>query len=561
MAENSLKPSLLDKIHRPLFFLIAAVGIWARFHELAWHFTHADDIGVVKYILEARPFGGQFFAIAKNYTYAPFQFLFTALLINEHQTYREMLFWGRLPSCIFGALGIFAAAGFYRFYENLKSPKMILTAALIALSWPAIVNAKQMHNYALGITAAMMLPGVLVFYLQERNYSLPRMLILSAILALLSHMHYQILFFVPALYTALFVAAFRGKGEIKPILINFAASAGIWLLVILPMWHYFLQPHANLPLNAWSCGPDWQYCFRANPQDPPIENIFYSLIFFLGNIFEIFQINTAFIKETHPLFLITSGILFIFFIMGCISYACGKKAERNPAAPYLGIFFGLTMLLWAVLVVAGKIPFGPTRHNLILLPIMAVTASEGMGWIQQKVKWEGLAAGISLFALALFLLQAPQVFRERHDPFTEERFQGWLEQYHPDAMIYADATIQMGVMPVVRKYYDFTEQGFFVDGLIHGPVIKSETLAWVSHRRPITNEQYDHVRDALNRYLMINNYLRNKQNLPPLDMLPYSSGDYEAERVLEIPSDTEIEFSSRTKNGVNGLFFYILKRP
>ena len=72
------------KIYFLFLALILAVGIYARFADLGWHFTNVDDRGVAEVILEnnhTNEYG--FFPIPRYYTYAPFQYFITPFLISE----------------------------------------------------------------------------------------------------------------------------------------------------------------------------------------------------------------------------------------------------------------------------------------------------------------------------------------------------------------------------------------------------------------------------------------------------------------------------------------------
>src|SRR5690606_3243572 len=113
------------------------------------------DIGVAKSILDHERSGspGTFTSVARFWTYAPFQFWFTPLLIHPDQTYREFLFWGRLPSVFFSVLGLALLAFFYRLYDRWKTGRVFAALAILAFSWENIIHARQMHNYALGVTA------------------------------------------------------------------------------------------------------------------------------------------------------------------------------------------------------------------------------------------------------------------------------------------------------------------------------------------------------------------------------------------------------------------------
>jgi len=81
-----------------LIIIVILIGCYARFTDLSWHFSHVDDIGVAKSILDYKSRGAfGVFAVSNRWTYAPGQFLITAFLIHPNQTYRDLLFSGTTP--------------------------------------------------------------------------------------------------------------------------------------------------------------------------------------------------------------------------------------------------------------------------------------------------------------------------------------------------------------------------------------------------------------------------------------------------------------------------------
>jgi len=182
-----------------LVFLIAIVviiGAAVRLTGLGTYQTHVDDVGVARTLLYPQmsydpinktindinnpQYNSRVYAMGRialgylhyennNYlikiiiiplcgTYAPLQFMSTALLISTAQTYRQILFWGRLPSAILGVLTLFLIILFYRkFPRPQKYYYMLASVALFAFSLESISYAKQMEHYGSGPFAIMML--------------------------------------------------------------------------------------------------------------------------------------------------------------------------------------------------------------------------------------------------------------------------------------------------------------------------------------------------------------------------------------------------------------------
>ena len=184
------KPRIIfrKKINLKILFicLLILAGSWVRWIDLAWHFSHIDDISPLAQIVEQKRSGGFDLFVVPSFsnnhqsstglpvgewslrpkggersskyvdgatgstrgesTYAPFQFFFTTFLISPEQNYRDLLFWGRLPSCLFSILGLIALIIFYSKYAAKNSWAVISSVALLAFSWENIIFAKQSSN-------------------------------------------------------------------------------------------------------------------------------------------------------------------------------------------------------------------------------------------------------------------------------------------------------------------------------------------------------------------------------------------------------------------------------
>jgi hypothetical protein len=206
---------------------IALTGIYARFVELAWHFTNVDDLGIAEIIFASEPRWNVFHLLI-TLTNAPFEYLFTYFLISPNQGYRELLFWGRLPSCVAGILAIVALILFYRRYSKGRIWEAFLPTALLACSWENIAYAKQMFSYAIGVLAAAL--SFVLFVNNLKDKLILKSLILTSLgLAVLCSMQYQMFLFIPAFFLALFAYHFR-KVKKKLVLVrDFVISEIVFL--------------------------------------------------------------------------------------------------------------------------------------------------------------------------------------------------------------------------------------------------------------------------------------------------------------------------------------------
>lgn len=547
-----------------LIALILAAAVWARFQGLAWHFTHNDDIGVAKTILDRKlSTGNAWAAVPEIWTYAPFQFLLTNLLLSNQDTYRGLLYWGRVPSAIAGIAGVVLSFRFYRRFEGKQSWTALSAAALIACSWENIIHAKQMHNYALGVPAAF---GVLLLLLagfKVTQRGIFRSALIGAALAALVSMHYEILFFVPAFFLTLFLHGIvERRGSIAFQLGRVAAGAGAFLLCLYPLWLFFISTHLDKRKDGWSWGPAQEFVLRFNEDAGLGEKIFGTFTFYLRNFFGVLQANLAFVPDGHFLYLpAVYYALSIFFVLGIISFMDTASREKR----ILGWFFALTIATWFVLVAFEKLALAPTRHNLILLPLMAIITAEGAGYFFVRLFAKAGAARavhgtFAAFALTSFILTYPQFLAERRDPFEEELIMQKIREYEVDAVIPPAAVQHITAMKSVREHF-----GYYMPGLMESEIIAADnppykTIAWISHRLKLTPDNFEIIRRGVNDYLQNRNFFQTRMGKKPVPFLDYRFADFEIIYSEEKDSSVEIDFSNRTRNGTNSYYFYILKR-
>lgn len=556
--------------------VIILFGVAVRFYELAWHFAPYDDLGVAKTIMDYRH-GGDFgwFAVPSHWNYSPFQFLITPLLINLDQPYREFLFWGRLPSALFSSMGLVLFVLFYKRMYGYKNWKVFPALALVAFCWENIIFAKQMHNYALGVTAAIILLWILAGYLRDQNFSLGKLLLSGILLAVLCIMQYSVLFFIPAFYLTVFLYGLRCASSKGIVFRNVAVSGIVFVLAFAPVAYYFLFHHLqsnNAGLSDWNKGEGLEFFFHVSDGMSFWEKLRYSFHFFTTNFYLILKMNTAVFSEDHVAYPIVSNIFVGLFWLGVVSYWDTRSIRKR----FLGIFFLTLMATWAGLVVLQKLTLSPTRHSLILLPFIAVTVAEGMAypvdkWRLWQQRWRGgrrlsciVLASCALIITILFCRHYPQFLNERRDPFNEVELTTLLKEYQVDTVIPALWALQVEMLKGVRDEYDYygkkVIRGFKEYGLITNGPAPYKRIAWISHRQKITPILFEQVRQSLNKYIYVTNRIRIHRGEPPLDLMRYPASAYRIIYQKEIDSDREIEFSNITKSGINGYFVYILER-
>ena len=550
----------MKKYYLILAGLMIVIGFYARFDDLAWHFTHIDDVGVARTILSYR-YGDEFglFAPSIKSTYSPFQYLFTSLLLNFDQSYRELLFWGRLPSCIFSILSLLFYFFLVRKLDKDDPWSSLIGLAIFTLSLENIIMAKFMGNYALGVLALVLLMILLVDELKKNVFSLKRLLMQSFFLAIFCTMQYSILFFIPAYFLTVFLRHLKWAKYKMILTLNYILGGIFFLAMVFPVWFYFLRGRADAGITFWNKGPKGVFMFMWQDGMDIMDKIIYTAKFFVLNTFYIIQSNTAFIPEDHPLFFPVSVGLTLVLLLGIIRFVFTKDNVKK----FLGIFMGASYLVWCVLVVLQKLTLSPTRHSLIWLPVMALLISEGVAWMIQPHRPDEvtnkrpafkftLVCGLTVFIVLLFSLNFSEFLQKRKDPFVESKIFQTLKENKVDSIIMDGWTNQIEVMKSIREFYNYFERDVGPFALICNGPQPYRKIAWISHRVDLDPKAFQIAQARINNYLIYRG-----RNFPLL-RAPLSDYHIVFKEVME--TDVEFEFSKKTKNGSNSIYFYILEK-
>ncbi len=547
--------------------LIIVTGIFARVYDLSGHFSHIDDIGVAKTILDHKLADkSPFLAVPSRWTFAPFQYFITPFLVSIDHTYRQLLFWGRLPSCFFGILGIFFMIQFYRLYEGDFSYKTLVPLFFFCCTWENIIFSKLMYNYALAVTAFVVLLILYMDYLKKMNFTLKKVLFNSLCLGALCWMHYIFLYFVPVFYLCTFLYACQFTENKGKVVLQYCLGGIVVIVSVFPLWFLFLRKliaSGHYGLYGWNSGIDKEFVFHL-PEAGFFHDIGYAVSFFFKNFFYIFQLNTGFFPNTHSIFLPLSIVFLIFFVIGFFRLLTHKNLHKR----YLGIFFVVTIIVWILLVCTQRLTFSPTRHNFIFMPLIVITLTEGLYLVLKEI---GKRIGRSHFKdwgqaviivglLILFGCHYQTFLIERKDRLNEQEILKIVKTYNVDTIILAVWTQQVEMMKSIRDHFQFYETGFREDANISKGPSTYKRIAWISHRDKFSPKSYERARSAVNHYIYYTNPRRVKRNKKELSLLRYTFRSYRVIYKKVIDSDVELEFDNRTHNGTNNLYIYILER-
>jgi len=439
--------------------LVLVLGGWVRFWDLPHHFTNTDDLGIIEVTFEAQK-AGNLFHLPTILTNAPFQYVLTYFLISEKMNYEQLLFWGRLPSCLFGSGALAVLLLFYFDFTRKQGTKAFLALVLLACSWEAIIFSKQTHSYSIGVLAATLL--CLLFNDQMKRRPQTSAIGLGILLALIASMQYQALIFLPAFLISLYLYHRPYAESQTALLKKLGVSAFVCGALFFPVWKFFLrikadQFHTTLD---WTLGPNREFAFPHLEAAPVFEAIFKTIWFYIKNFYFIFESKISFIPDDFFLFPAITLCLFMLFCLGVIHFFI----TPNRKTRYVGIFFGGCLLTWWILVPLKQFPYTPSRHTLILLPFFCITIAEGWDGLRRLLKKASLpyprylfdrlaiAAGISI--LFLFIPFYPHFLAERKNPIREKEVCGLIEKYKVDALLFDRRSLHLEYMPCVRTLAD-----------------------------------------------------------------------------------------------------------
>jgi len=584
-----------------LAFLILLLGAYVRLSQLNTHFVHVDDIGVAAFILDPKAsvyvedsvqkilsqegltgalvhalneVGAlepliRYSLIPSRMTYAPLQYLITPWLLDVGQPYREVLFWGRFPSFVFGVLGIALVAVFhFRTRDEEWQWKALISVTLMSLSWENIIYADQMSNFSFGVLAVVLLVIRLWSDLNASEPSLRRVLVSAAVLAGLSYAHYQIMFLVPAYYLTLLHCHWCNALPKLPLAGRFAASGVLYLLLIAYLFR-FLRHMGGSGIH-WNAGPSGEFVLDVDATAGLVLAIGRAVTFYCTNGLIVLQSNLAVVPENHTMSGVLATVLTILFGLGLVGFARSASPEKRC----LGTFLLLSAFTWASLVLLRKLSLSPTRHSLVLLPLAVLIIAEGAGVVVEKASaaWPGwrrwmapaVCLGTAALLLISFLACYPDQAQARRDPFNEAELRTVMQRFQVTRIISYDWTWQTAFMTdllsccnLFRDPFDYGKAGSLRYDHTRDWGEWAETtgrsgggsVAFISHRSPLTPTRFEEIKRE------------HRDCLPVCLALEGSLADYQVLYALERPSDVEVEFSARTHNGTNGFFLYVLSGP
>ena len=560
----------------------ALIGLFTiiRLPLLSTHFTHVDDIGVASTILKAKTQPSVYeglkgriydtahpeylsnkyrvfrfadkigilsrletvkvlFIVSLTWTYAPLQFLLTGFLIHANTSYEQNLILGRSPSLLAFLAGCFLLILLTRkIYNNDWWLPAIFGLILLGLSWQNIIYSVHMASYAIGVPALI---AALLIYLQTTEDSPSGIFKLGQygiFLAMTFAAQYQMLLFLPAIFGGIFL--FR-RSKILPIGIFFAALA-------LPTYYLFFHDFSGRSLN-WNIGPAGEYLYNIRSQFGLADKLLYSFHFFASNFWEVFQSDVSMVPEDSIFFTPINTVLFALFLLGLASFFRSGNGAKQRLRPVI-VFILAT---WLLLIISGKVALSPTRHTLILLPMIVLSIIEG---IQVMGRYLGLRFSF-IFSMAFAAICLTGFFRNyagivqiRRNKIVPHELRDHIQKHEASLLYSYDWTYDPLLM---RKTLPDNLPIFVREfSTIPAPLPTNErrplAIAFLSHRRPLNEQIFEELLPDLRKMYPEKILALNWKN---------SSKVFES----NAPGAVEVDFLPRTLNGKNGLFLTIIVFP
>lgn len=364
--------SIEKKIYIFFLLLIAISSIYIKFFNITNIFSEYDDIGVItlfkgfvgekiininflifeKKIIINQKFFSNFensiflpFYIFWDWTYTPLQYVFYKFFDIYNQNLNHKLFFIRLPSAIFSLMSLVC---FLIIMNKLKLKKItkLLSLCLLAYSFNSNIYANHASPYSAYIFSGFFGFLNLVYYTEKKFNK--KFILINTFSLYLSYTN--IIFYLCFLFVE-----FKNNNLInffKELFTKFKLFIILNTLLILPIIVKFL-------FSSHTTGTLYR-------SDIPKEDSFWMNEFVLNIYLGAKFILTGLIGDNFFIFFV---LLISFLIVVSLK---NNKLKFNLFSKCSFIF----ILFWIILFFFKLVPFGETRHSLIILPFLLIIISE-----------------------------------------------------------------------------------------------------------------------------------------------------------------------------------------
>ena len=363
----------IDKKTYFFFLLIIIIpSIYIKFFNITNIFSEFDDIGVItlfkgfmgekiininflffeKEILIDQNFFSNFensillpLYIFWDWTYSPLQYIFYRFFDISNQSLNLKLFFIRFPSAIFSLMSLVCFLIIMN-KINLNKISKLLSICLLAYSFNSNIYANHASPYSAYIFAGFF--GILnLFYYSKKNHN-KKFILINTLTLYLSYTN--IIFYLFFLFIK-----FKNNNLVKffrELFIKFKLFTFLNIIIILPIIIKFLFSSHTVDT-----------LYRS---DKPQQNLIWINEFILNIYLGLKFILTGLIGDYF-------FILFIFFLILLFAIILKNKKLKFSLFSKCSFIF---IISWLILFFFKLVPFGETRHSLIILPFVLIIISE-----------------------------------------------------------------------------------------------------------------------------------------------------------------------------------------
>ncbi|MBQ6786619.1 MAG: hypothetical protein IJO85_02725 [Lachnospiraceae bacterium] len=420
-------------------FLIftVAIGCLVRIYMCICHFTTCDDLGVAMSMLRGQSeewsiknsIEGFLSFRAFGWTYAPLQFVVTSILLSPQYSYLQTIVMGRIPSLFFGIVSLLIlyklCEAIWQDNEQVRGKQArICSLILLATSFENIIYSSQMESYTIGVVAVLICLFLLIVNVEDFKFIYTTLLI-----TLLCYAQYQLFIFVFCFYVVMFFKYIR----IRKTCLKIVLSGMLAVLLNIPnLLSFFSSGMSARGLN-WNTGIQGQYIYDITLLENWGSIVNYTIEFFVSNVIQCYKYLLLPCKyDTIATFF--AIILVVFSLVGLIGLHKGNRIQRD-----IGHFIDVVLGLYLVFLIKGILTLSPSRHLLVMVPIMLICICGGFIVLLNKlanIKYCDLLCYLYyIVIIGLFILELPNQINIRTNRFSEKYFEDILNEYKPDIVI------------------------------------------------------------------------------------------------------------------------------
>lgn len=432
-----------------------------------------DSTGFLMPTMRTLHFLFPFYAVPNETTYAPLQFLFTAFLVRDSQSFFTNIVMGRLPSLLVHSFGLllflYLMVKYFNGSNNLFA--LCYCLSILSFSFENVLYSLQMESYSIGVFGVFLL---IFFYLRylEKDLSNQKSSYISIglICSILMLMQYQLIFFSFAAVCGIIFFSLNRKVPFVILAKRIIFSGLIFLTFFIPIYILFLNKHTNhVAEHLVGDTQALKYWFPSHLITGFKDGVFYFFKFFSSNLVEVFRVMTL----TFPAFTMFEKISFLFnisLLFAGLFYLIKSRKDQTIYSFIIFLFF--TVFVWGVLIVIGLFALTPDRHSLIFLPVFAIVEYFGCVFLISKIinaknrfinKTEIIV--IVVFSL-IFLVSVNEFLRNRIEPLFIANFNE--KTIPPNSLIISSDRViylfskKKNYVPIYLQVRDSSRRGWLV---------------------------------------------------------------------------------------------------